>query len=236
MTDTVAALRPEAAPALRERARPTCCSTGRWEMRQRSMRPWRGQPARVVTLDLVNNRLAPVTLEPRAALGTYDPCVRMPADPYKQQPGRHILRDWLVEVFHLPAARIRVVFPDVGGGFGMRLFLYPEHVLVLFAARRLQRPVGRISRRQPWPRPSQSRIPGRGRRWLFSSPESGNGCQYRRRGLGLRSVRADLEQCRDPDWCLRHPGSFRSCPGGLDQHRTGGCLSGRWPAGDRLSA
>jgi carbon-monoxide dehydrogenase large subunit len=44
-------------------------------------------------------------------------------------------------VFHLPENRIRVVTQDVGGGFGMKLFLYPEHVLVLWAAKRVGRPV-----------------------------------------------------------------------------------------------
>ncbi len=41
----------------------------------------------------------------------------------------------------MPENRIRVVTPDVGGGFGMKLFLYPEHVLVLWAAKKLGRPV-----------------------------------------------------------------------------------------------
>ncbi|HKS89881.1 MAG TPA: molybdopterin cofactor-binding domain-containing protein, partial [Stellaceae bacterium] len=56
--------------------------------------------------------------------------------------GSHFVRNLLAEhVFHVPENRIRVVTPDVGGGFGMKLFLYPEHALVLWAAKRLGRPV-----------------------------------------------------------------------------------------------
>src|SRR6202011_6103289 len=50
-------------------------------------------------------------------------------------------------VFRIPPERIRVSAPDVGGGFGMKNFLYPEWVLVLFAARRLGRPVRWIGER-----------------------------------------------------------------------------------------
>ena len=62
--------------------------------------------------------------------------------------GVHSIRNQLAEaVFHLPAERIRVTAPDVGGGFGMKNFLYPEWVLVLWAARRLGRPVKWIAER-----------------------------------------------------------------------------------------
>lgn len=96
---------------------------------------------RVVSLDLVNNRLAPTALEPRSAIGEYDGANgRLTLTTGSQ--GSHALRDWLArDVFRVPAGAVRVVAPDVGGGFGMRLFLYPEHVLVTWAARRLGRPV-----------------------------------------------------------------------------------------------
>src|SRR5690606_14396511 len=50
-------------------------------------------------------------------------------------------------VFRVPLEKIRVVTPDVGGGFGMKIFLYHEHVLCLFAARKLGRPVKWTSER-----------------------------------------------------------------------------------------
>jgi carbon-monoxide dehydrogenase large subunit len=94
-----------------------------------------------VSLYLVNNRIIVTSMEPRGALGEYDPG----EDSYtlwSSTQGSHFIRNLLAEhVFRIPENRIRVVTPDVGGGFGMKLFLYPEHALVLWAARRVGRPV-----------------------------------------------------------------------------------------------
>src|SRR5438874_6862303 len=94
-----------------------------------------------VSLTLVNNRIVVNSMEPRGALGEYDPG----EDSYtlwSSTQGSHFVRNLLAEhVLKIPENRIRVVTPDVGGGFGMKLFLYPEHVLVLWAAKRLGRPV-----------------------------------------------------------------------------------------------
>src|SRR3954471_17776345 len=94
-----------------------------------------------VSLTLVNNRVVANSMEPRGAVGEYDPG----EDSYtlwSSTQGSHFLRNLLAEhVFHVPENRIRVVTPDVGGGFGMKLFLYPEHVLVLWAAKKIGRPV-----------------------------------------------------------------------------------------------
>ena len=96
---------------------------------------------RVVTLSLINNRVVVNPLEPRAALGRYDPeSGRYTLITGTQ--GAHRLKGWLAEkIFKLPAERFRVVTPDVGGAFGMKIFIYAEQVLVLWAARRLGRPV-----------------------------------------------------------------------------------------------
>ncbi|HYM73282.1 MAG TPA: xanthine dehydrogenase family protein molybdopterin-binding subunit, partial [Stellaceae bacterium] len=100
-----------------------------------------GQARHRVSLTLVNNRVVVNSLEPRGAIGEYDPG----DDSYtlwSSTQGSHFIRNLLAEhVFHMPENRIRVVTPDVGGGFGMKLFLYPEHVLVLWAARRVGRAV-----------------------------------------------------------------------------------------------
>jgi aerobic carbon-monoxide dehydrogenase large subunit len=94
-----------------------------------------------VRLSLVNNRVIVNSMEPRGAIGEYDGG----EDSYtlwSSTQGSHFLRNLLAEhVFHVPENRIRVVTPDVGGGFGMKLFLYPEHILVLWAAKKLGRPV-----------------------------------------------------------------------------------------------
>ncbi len=99
----------------------------------------------VVGLDLINNRVVPTPLETRGAIGEVDERGRLVLTTGSQ--GSHSLRDSLCEVFGAEPADFRVICPDVGGGFGMRLFLFPEHVLVLHAARLLGRPVKWIADR-----------------------------------------------------------------------------------------
>jgi carbon-monoxide dehydrogenase large subunit len=97
--------------------------------------------AHVTRLELVNNRIAPSPMEPRATAGLYDP----DDDHYtlwtsSQNP--HMVRRWLAESsLKIPEHRIRVVSPDVGGGFGQKISHYPEEPLVLWAARLFGRPV-----------------------------------------------------------------------------------------------
>jgi carbon-monoxide dehydrogenase large subunit len=94
-----------------------------------------------IACELVNNRIVVNSMEPRGALGEYDPG----EDSYtlwSSTQGSHFIRNLLAEsVFKIPENRIRVVTRDVGGGFGMKLFLYPEHILVLWAAKKLGRAV-----------------------------------------------------------------------------------------------
>jgi len=97
--------------------------------------------AHVVECELVNNRVVAASLETRGALGTFDASsgrLHLTAS----AAGAHAIRDLLADsVFRIPREKLRVSIPDVGGGFGMKNVLYPEWVLVLWAARRLKRPV-----------------------------------------------------------------------------------------------
>ena len=97
--------------------------------------------AHVVECELVNNRVVAASLETRGALGEFDAKsgrLHLTAS----AAGAHAIRDLLAgSVFHIPRENLRVSIPDVGGGFGMKNVLYPELVLVLWAARRLHRPV-----------------------------------------------------------------------------------------------
>jgi carbon-monoxide dehydrogenase large subunit len=103
--------------------------------------------AHVVECELVNNRVVAASLETRGALGEYDEAndrLHLTAS----AAGAHAIRDLLAaSVFHIPREKLRVSIPDVGGGFGMKNVLYPEWVLVLWAARRLKRPVQWIGER-----------------------------------------------------------------------------------------
>ncbi len=102
--------------------------------------------AHVVELTLVNNRIVIAATEPRGAIASYDAAhgfhLRFSGA------GVHALQSQLAEtVFGVPAARMRVSCPDVGGGFGVKNALYPEWVMLLWAARRLGRPVKWLSER-----------------------------------------------------------------------------------------
>ncbi len=97
--------------------------------------------ASVVTLKLTNSRLAANPIEPRAYLADYEAGTdRTTLYATSQQP--HYLRRWLsVYSLHVPEHKIRVVSPDVGGGFGVKGFFATEVSTVVWASRRLRRPV-----------------------------------------------------------------------------------------------
>ncbi|WP_225765999.1 xanthine dehydrogenase family protein molybdopterin-binding subunit [Inquilinus sp. Marseille-Q2685] len=95
----------------------------------------------IVSLDLVNQRLAPTPMEPRSSQAEYDAAAdRLTLRLSSQMPSG--ARDTLCDaVLGIPREKVRVVVDDVGGGFGMKTGLYPEDILVAYAARRLRRPV-----------------------------------------------------------------------------------------------
>jgi len=97
--------------------------------------------AHTVELDFVISRVSANTMEPRAAIGFYDPSdERYTLYAGVQSP--HRIRSELARnVLRVPEARLRIISPDMGGGFGMRGSPFAEHALVLWAARRLDRPV-----------------------------------------------------------------------------------------------
>ena len=96
--------------------------------------------ARTVTVKLVNNRLVVNSMEPRGAIGDYDK-----ADDrytlYCSTQGSHLHQKLIAAQMGIDKAQLRVVTPDVGGGFGMKIFMYAEYPAVLLAAKLLGRPV-----------------------------------------------------------------------------------------------
>ena len=103
--------------------------------------------AHVTSLDLVVTRVAAAPMEPRGAVGEWDPRAGR-YTLFTGLQGPHALRGLLAEMFHLPQNRFRVVTAEVGGSFGMRQGVYPELVLVLWAARKIGRPVKWVSDRR----------------------------------------------------------------------------------------
>lgn len=101
----------------------------------------------VVKLDLINNRTVTNFMEPRGAIGQYDPDTKRYTLTVSSQ-GVHLIQPILARnVFGIDKGRIHVITPDVGGGFGTKFFTYREYALVLLAAERLSRPVRWIADR-----------------------------------------------------------------------------------------
>lgn len=95
----------------------------------------------VTTLELTNNRLAPNAMEPRVAIGDYNPATDE-STLYTTSQNPHVIRLLMgAFVLGLPEHKLRVVAPDVGGGFGSKIFHYAEEALCTFAARQLRRAV-----------------------------------------------------------------------------------------------
>jgi carbon-monoxide dehydrogenase large subunit len=97
--------------------------------------------AHVTKLKVINNRIVVNSIEPRAALASYDGESKRWTLRTNTQ-GGWLLKDILgPTIFNTGAESFRIITPDVGGGFGMKLFLFPEHVLTSYAARKLGAPV-----------------------------------------------------------------------------------------------
>lgn len=139
VTDTAASLAPDA-PLLWEEQGSNLCvhwSSGREAEAEAAF----AHAARIVRVDLVNNRLVGNPMEPRVAVGEYDAA----ADRWTlTSPTQGVIRvrdGFAKHILKVPNEKLRVVSPDVGGGFGLRGKIHVESGMVLWAAKRLGRPV-----------------------------------------------------------------------------------------------
>ncbi|HLU07042.1 MAG TPA: xanthine dehydrogenase family protein molybdopterin-binding subunit [Woeseiaceae bacterium] len=97
--------------------------------------------AHVVEMDIVNTRLIPNAIEPRSAIGDYD-SGKDEYTLYTTSQNPHVIRLLMgAYVLHVPEHKLRVVAPDVGGGFGSKIFHYAEEAIVSWASKRVNRPV-----------------------------------------------------------------------------------------------
>jgi carbon-monoxide dehydrogenase large subunit len=103
--------------------------------------------AHVTTLDIVNNRLIPNAMEPRAATASYS----RSEDSYTlyvSHQAPHVERLLMTAfVLGLPEHRVRVVAPDVGGGFGSKMYLYPEETAMVWASKNVNRSISWVAER-----------------------------------------------------------------------------------------
>ncbi len=102
--------------------------------------------AHVTRISLHNHRVVTNSMEPRGAIGTYDPenghyTLNVSAQ------SLHMARDRIAETLGVKPSMVRLIAPDVGGGFGVKNFMYAEMVLLLWAARIAKRPVKWINSR-----------------------------------------------------------------------------------------
>ncbi|MCC6206336.1 MAG: xanthine dehydrogenase family protein molybdopterin-binding subunit [Hyphomicrobiales bacterium] len=139
VTDTVSALKP-GAPQLHPEAEGNLIFD--WELGDaKSTDAALANAAHITKMHIINNRLVPNAMEPRATLGHYDKA----EDHYtcwttSQNP--HVARLVMSAFYNIaPENKLRVIAPDVGGGFGSKIFIYPEEVVCLWASKKAGVPV-----------------------------------------------------------------------------------------------
>jgi carbon-monoxide dehydrogenase large subunit len=97
--------------------------------------------AHVTEMQIVNNRLSPNPMEPRAALGIYD-AAEDHYTCYTTSQNPHVARLVMSAFYNVaPENKLRVIAPDVGGGFGSKIYIYPEEIVCLWASKRTGVPV-----------------------------------------------------------------------------------------------
>ncbi len=103
--------------------------------------------AHVVSIDLTNNRLVPNAMEPRAAIGDYNKGTGE-YTLYTTSQNPHVIRLLMgAFVLQIPEHKLRVVAPDVGGGFGSKIYHYAEEAIVTWAAGKVRRPIKWVAER-----------------------------------------------------------------------------------------
>lgn len=139
VVDTVGATQP-GAPQVWPHIKDNICFD--WELGDRAaVEAAFAKAAKVVKLEVVNNRVVVNSMEPRGAVADYD--ARSDRSTlYTSTQGPHIIHGQLADtILKIGKEKLRVLTNDVGGGFGMKIFCYPEQALVVWASRKLKRPV-----------------------------------------------------------------------------------------------
>ena len=191
----------------------------------------------------INNRLIPNAMEPRAAIGEFD---RATGDYtlYTTSQNPHVIRLLMgAFVLHIPESKLRVVAPDVGGGFGSKIYHYAEEAIVTWAAGKVRRPVKWTADRSE---SFMSDAHGRDHVTQAELALDKDGKFLALQVATLANMGAYLSTFAtcDPDLSLRHParrhlhdaGDLRRGAGGVHQHRAGRRLSRRRPPGGDVPA
>ena len=196
----------------------------------------------VTKIDIVNQRLIPNAMEPRAAVGDYDRATGE-YTLYTTSQNPHVIRLLMgAFVLQIPEHKLRVVAPDVGGGFGSKIFHYAEEALVTWAAGKVQPPdqvdggpQRGLHLRRARPRPRQPCRAGDGQGRQVPGPAGQHDRQHGRVSVDLRTQHSDLSLCHAAGGRVHDAGDLCRGEGGVHQHRAGRRLSRRRPAGSDLS-
>jgi carbon-monoxide dehydrogenase large subunit len=145
VVNCVAALKP-GAPQIHEQAPGNKCYT--WALGDKAaVDAAFAKAAHVTKLDIVNNRLIPNAIEPRAAVASYsrgDDAYTL----YVTSQNPHVERLLMTAfVLGLPEHKVRVIAPDVGGGFGSKIYLYAEETAMVWASKKVNRPIKWVAER-----------------------------------------------------------------------------------------
>lgn len=119
----------------------------RWELEGGDVKRAFQQADKVIRQRMINQRLIPVAMEPRGVLADYKPGEKL-LTVWSSTQIPHLLRTQLAVMLCLPEHSIRVITPEVGGGFGSKLNVYPEEALVGYLAMRLGKPVKWVESRR----------------------------------------------------------------------------------------
>jgi carbon-monoxide dehydrogenase large subunit len=139
VTDATQALKP-GAPQLFDTATQNLCYD--WHLGDQAATDAAfAKAATIAKIDLINNRLIANAMEPRAALGEFNRATGE-YTLYTTSQNPHVIRLLMgAHVLHVPEAKLRVIAPDVGGGFGSKIYHYAEEAIVTWAAAKVNRPV-----------------------------------------------------------------------------------------------
>ena len=197
--------------------------------------------AHVTKLDLINNRLVPNAMEPRAGIGHYD-LARDEYTLYTTSQNPHVIRLLMgAFVLNIPEHKLRVIAPDVGGGFGSKIYHYAEEALVTWVSKRVNAPVKWVSdRSEAFMSDAHGRDHVTHAEMAFDADNKIIGLRadtLANMGAYLSTfapVHSHMAAWHAAGRAIHHARDLHQCEGGVHQHRAGGRLSRRGPSRGHL--